>query len=115
MRLTIPTDKVVTVGVIVTELVTNAFKHAYPADRAAGDGRVALRHTLERSVVRLTVEDDGVGWSGKGTVKGTGLGTRIVRAMASSLGSTLTYERTESGTFTVLDMEASEHPDRPPE
>jgi len=105
--LTMPTDKAVSVGVIVTELVTNAFKYAYPAAGEAGQVRVALRHGTDASVLRLTVEDDGVGWNGEGTAKGTGLGTRIVRAMASNLGSTLTYERTGSGTRAVLDMEAS--------
>jgi two-component sensor histidine kinase len=99
----VATDKAVSLGVIVTELVTNAYKYAYPQ----GDGQ-EIRVKVEETVVdgqkalRLCVEDDGVGWSGDGAVKGTGLGTRIVRAMASSLQSSLVYEPSPRGTRATL-------------
>ena len=84
----VPTDKAVSIGVLVTELVTNAVKYAYP------DGRGEVRVTFERSdpaAVRLAVEDDGIGWSGKLAPKGTGVGSRVVAAMARGLGSTIDY------------------------
>ena len=86
----VPTDKVVSLGVIVTELVTNAFKYAYPAPEA-GEIRVSL-HRQGAQVAFLAVEDDGVGWTGVGKPQGTGLGSRIVKAMATNLGSTVRYE-----------------------
>ena len=68
---------------VVTEWVTNAFKYAYPD--GSGEIRVRLRQ-LPDEQAELMVEDDGVGRAEGAPAKGTGLGTRIVTAMASSLG-----------------------------
>ena len=92
----IPTEKAASVGVIVTELVTNAIKYAY-ADGQAGDIRVGLTRADEH-MIGLTVEDDGVGWDGTGKAKGTGLGSRIVKAMAASLGASVSYANKAPGT-----------------
>lgn len=82
-------DKAVSVGMIVTELVTNAFKYAYPPGQS-GDIRVSLK-TTEDGEALLRVEDDGIGIDQHGAPKGTGLGSRIVKSMASTLGDGLRY------------------------
>lgn len=92
----IPTEKAASVGVIVTELVTNALKYAY-ADGEAGEIRIGLSRS-ESQDIGLVVEDDGVGWDGTGKAKGTGLGSRIVKAMAASLGATVSYANKTPGT-----------------
>ena len=93
-NIAIPTEKAASIGVIVTELVTNAIKYAY-ADLGQGDVRILMSRG-EGEVIDLAVEDDGIGWTGIGKVQGTGLGSRIVKAMAGSLGATVAY-RTEGG------------------
>jgi two-component sensor histidine kinase len=97
----VPTDKAVSIGVIVTELVTNAYKYAY-APGARGDIRVVLRRTGDG--LTIAVEDDGVGWKGVGPAQGTGLGTRVVTAMASGLQSSVTYEPVPKGTRAVFKL-----------
>jgi len=94
--ISIPTEKAASVGVIVTELVTNALKYAY-ADGQAGEIRIALSRA-EGETIGLVVEDDGIGWDGTGAAKGTGLGSRIVKAMAASLGATVSYANKVPGT-----------------
>lgn len=83
-----PTEKVASIGVIVIELVTNALKYAY-VERELGE--VRIRISREDNKVRLAVEDDGIGWRGNEPAKGTGLGSRIVKAMAHGLGATVTF------------------------
>lgn len=83
------TEKAASLGVIVTELVTNAMKYAYSDTQ--GEVRIRLTHT--DTAVELRVEDDGIGWDGTGTPQGTGLGSRIVKAMAHSLGATVSHSR----------------------
>jgi two-component sensor histidine kinase len=81
-------DISVNLGVIVTELVTNAFKYAYP--NSSGEVRVRLRR-LSASQAELVVEDDGIGRGAGAPPKGTGLGTRIVNAMARTIGADVEY------------------------
>jgi two-component sensor histidine kinase/CheY-like chemotaxis protein len=88
--LSVETDNAVSLGVIVTELVTNAVKYAYPEDRT-GEIRVRI-HTTGDDAALLSVEDDGVGFGDATPAKGGGLGRMIVKAMASSLRSEVFYE-----------------------
>jgi two-component sensor histidine kinase len=88
------TDSSVNLGVIVTEWVTNAFKYAYP--NGSGEVRVKLKR-LGEGQGELVVEDDGVGRA-PGPAKGTGLGTRIVSAMARTIGAEIDYIARHPGT-----------------
>ena len=97
--LRLKTDASVSLGVIVAEWVTNAYKYAYP-DRI-GEIRVSLKE-LPGSRAELTVEDDGVGRGDGAVVKGTGLGTRIVTAMARTIGAEVDYVARNPGTAARL-------------
>ncbi len=104
-------DAAVTVGVIVTELVINAVKYAYP------DGRGPIRVTLDRPEAgrcRLRVEDDGVG-GGLGPAtgpRGSGIGRSIIKAMATKLSATVEDHRA-SGRGTRVEVEFALVPREP--
>ncbi len=98
--LRLATDKAVAVGVIVNELVSNACKYAY-ADNCSGEVRIAL-DAEGPDGFRLVVEDDGCGLPAAGTVKGTGLGSKLIGAMASTLQTTVDYEVGQVGVKAVL-------------
>ena len=87
-------DTSVNLGVIATELVTNAFKYAYP--NRSGEVRVRLTR-LSGDQAELVVEDDGVGRGADAAPKGTGLGTRIVSAMARTIGADVEYFARDPG------------------
>ena len=85
--ISLPTDTSINLGVIAAEWVMNAAKYAYP--ETGGEVRITLSR-LDQGEVLLAVEDDGVG-RGDGVAKGTGLGSRIVKAMAASMRGSVQY------------------------
>lgn len=93
-QIRLPTDNTINLAVVATEWVTNAFKYAYP--EKPGEIRVKLRN-LPDGRVELAVEDDGVGRRDDEEAKGTGLGSRIVTAMASTMGAQVEYRERRPG------------------
>jgi two-component sensor histidine kinase/CHASE3 domain sensor protein len=95
----LPTDSSINLGVVLTELVTNAFKYAYP--NGTGEVRVRLKN-LAHDRAELVVEDDGVGREDAAPAKGTGVGSKIVNAMCASLGTRIDYRNLRPGTAAHL-------------
>jgi two-component sensor histidine kinase len=99
-RVATSTDRAISIAMVVTELVTNALKYAYP-EGETGEVRIILTKG-EGDRASILVEDDGVGWNGSGTIKGTGLGSRIIQAMTKSLHAELSYRTEGRGTRVTL-------------
>lgn len=104
-QMSLPTDNSINLGVVATEWVTNAFKYAYP--EKAGEIRVKL-HRLPDGRLELAVEDDGIGRSDAAVAKGTGLGSRIVAAMATSMGAEVEYRTRQPGLTASLTFAQNE-------
>ncbi|MGN6279558.1 MAG: sensor histidine kinase [Sphingomonas sp.] len=96
----LPTDRAVSLGVIVNELVSNACKYAYAPD-TSGEIRIELTREGDAFFV-LAVEDDGCGMAKDAKPRGTGLGTRVIRAMAQSLESAVEYDAAHRGVRATL-------------
>lgn len=96
----IATDRAVAIGVIVGELVTNAFKYAF-IGTASGKIRVSLAgHGDGRASIE--VSDDGIGFTPSQPAQGTGLGSRILKSMAKTLGAEVVYRPLPRGTTVTV-------------
>jgi two-component sensor histidine kinase len=97
--LTLDADRASWVGLILTELVTNAFKHAFPANQP---GRIEVR--LDRLGERyvLSVADTGAGLPvGLDVERQPSVGLRLVHLLSERLRGELTTTAREGTTFTV--------------
>ncbi|WP_277600234.1 sensor histidine kinase [Tsuneonella rigui] len=97
-------DTAVSVGVIVNELVSNAAKYAFgPGQR----GQITVRLESEPAGgFAVTVEDNGSGFDTEDAPVGTGLGTRIVDAIARSLGTKVQVMDKAGGTALRLSVKS---------
>jgi len=91
-------DRAVAIGIVVNELVMNAVKYAYPD--GAGPIHVELRS--EGDDLLLSIADDGVGLNAKADPRSTGMGQRIVTAMAAKLDADAERDPAHNGTRIVL-------------
>ncbi|MEY9494108.1 two-component sensor histidine kinase [Bradyrhizobium elkanii] len=91
-------DRAVAIGIIVNELVMNAVKYAYPD----GAGPIHVELKPQGDDLQLAISDDGVGFSDKADPRGTGMGQRIVSAMAAKLDASVERDPGHKGTRFVV-------------
>jgi chemotaxis protein methyltransferase CheR len=93
---TVDSAKAVSLGLIVTELVINAIKYAFPSNKA--DAQVLVAYETDASDWKLTISDNGIGKRADEAPKAAGgLGTTIVKALAQQLDATLETESSGLG------------------
>ena len=88
-------DTSVSLGLIVTELVINALKHAFPRHRK---GHIQVDYRADGPAWTLSVRDTGVGMPRDHASAKPGLGTGIVEALAKQLGATVRLTSADPGT-----------------
>jgi two-component sensor histidine kinase len=91
-------DRAVAIGIIVNELVMNAVKYAYPD----GAGPIHVVLNAHGDDLELSIADDGVGLNVKTDPRSTGMGQRIVTAMAQKLDAGVERDPRHAGTRIVL-------------
>ena len=86
----------VSLGLIVTELVINALKYAFPGHKP--DAAVIVRYEVNGTDWKLSVSDNGVGRkAGDGPPTKGGLGTSLVNALAHQLDAQVTTQSSDAG------------------
>jgi len=98
----INTERAVAIGLIATELIAGAIKHA--GVDASGEVRLLFERAAAGGFT-LAIEADGGGMA-KESGAGVGFGGQVVEAMARSLNTALTWESRASGGRAVLSLSA---------
>jgi two-component sensor histidine kinase len=90
-----PANVAVSMGLIVTELVINALKHAFPG--RLQQGSIDVHYVRSDGAWTLSVDDNGNGMGAEADSK-PGLGTGIVEALARQLDAKVQTESSAKGT-----------------
>ncbi len=80
---TLQTSQAVSLGLIVTELIINAIKYAFPT--APAGARILVTFEMDEADWKLSVSDNGCGRTGAPVTPSSGLGTAIIGALAKQL------------------------------
>jgi two-component sensor histidine kinase len=97
----VSSTQAVSIGLIVTELVINALKHAFPGPNR--ESEVVVSFTVEGGNWTLTVSDNGIGkTSGPPSSKAGGLGTSLVQALAQQLEAQVGVVSSRLGTTVTV-------------
>lgn len=99
---TVSLDQAIPFGLIMNELVTNAFMHAF-AGRS--DGFIAVTVNASENMLDLSLKDNGVGFPhGLQIESSSSLGLKISTLLANQLGGTLTIIESSSGSHLHLEF-----------
>ncbi len=88
--MSVPMKTAASVGLIVNELLTNAFKYAYP-DGSGGPVRIGSSLSADGTLI-VQVSDEGVGIDPEAVARPGSLGMGIVNSLAEGLGARLELE-----------------------
>ena len=87
----------VSLGLIVTELVMNALKHAFPGEKP--DAAIVVSYKVAGSDWKLTVSDNGVGKPDvSASATKPGLGTSLIKALTRQLDAVVDTASDAHGT-----------------
>jgi two-component sensor histidine kinase len=99
-------DTSASLGLIVTELVINSLKHAFPDDRS---GKIHVDYSSRGQMWALSVSDDGVGMPKTSEPMKAGVGTSIVQALANQLSARVNVLATNPGTRVIVTRATCRH------
>ena len=97
--ISLPLDKAVPCALIVTELVSNSIKHAFPKGKG---GQIKVRLSRENDQFVLLVRDNGIGLpEGRDLRASPTLGMKLVDALVRQLGGTLEISSNGGAAFRI--------------
>ena len=113
MRAAVTSREAVSLGLIVTELILNALKHAFTDDRT--DRQIAVGFDVAGTNWKLSVADNGIGAPvGVFAQPKSGLGTSIINALAQQLDARVDVVSGPQGTsVSVTHATFAKMPDEP--
>ena len=101
-ELKIPFDKAVIFGLLITELVTNVLKHAFP-NNEKGKLTISVSHQIAQKNIVLVVKDNGCGLPEKFDVNQDSFGLDLIRSMVNDLEGDIQFI-TNNGTSAEVNL-----------
>ena len=97
-KISMDVDKVILIGLIINELVTNSFKYAF---EGLPNGVIDVSLKQQKKEMTLIVSDNGKGMDGPPKVKQGSLGTLLIHDLSKKLNALLEYDLS-MGTKVIL-------------
>ena len=93
-------DTAIPCGLIMSEIVSNALKHAFPENKS---GEIKLSLKKQENNIVLVISDDGIGIPENIDIKNTSsLGMRLIHNLAKQLGGDIVLENGKGTTFKLV-------------
>ena len=104
-EITVTTEVAAPIGLILTEMLTNVFKYAYPVSKA---GRVEVSLKSKDGIAYLEVRDDGAGIpEGFDPATQSGMGLKLIRGLVGQIGGEWSMTRLDQGTSSKISIPLS--------
>jgi len=104
--ITLPFDSVSPCGLLINELVSNAMKHAFPANASPGQNKIQIalqQLPTNNQMLELTVADNGVGLpNDTDPTNPDTLGLTLVNLLVRQLNASLNIEQDSGTTFRIV-------------
>jgi PAS domain S-box-containing protein len=98
--ITIGLDRAVSLGLIINELVSNSFEHAF---QGCEKGEISISYRHYEDQVQLSIKDSGMGVPGEVDMDNPpSLGLQLVNMLVKQLQGTIKYERDNGSKFTIM-------------
>ena len=107
-NLRISLDHAVPMGLLINELLSNAFEHAFPKDKS---GNVIVTVNIEDGNCLIGVTDNGVGIAGENLkANKTSLGMELINILADQLDSEIKIRTSSEGTAFYFEIPLDKFP-----
>lgn len=101
-ELEIPFDKGVIFGLLITELVTNVLKHAFPGN-SKGKLSIAIKHNENRQQVLVNVKDNGIGLPDDFNAADDSFGLDLIATLVKDLNGEIQFAN-DNGTRVTINL-----------
>lgn len=102
----LPHKKAKIIGLIINELITNAYKYAFVKRK---DGNIGIKAFIKDKKILILVSDDGIGFPKDfNKLKVSSYGLKLIKGLTKQLNGKITFNNTETGTETILKIPYNE-------
>jgi two-component sensor histidine kinase len=89
-------DRMIPVGLIINEIISNSFKYAFPQNR----GEIHVKIGIQQRKVVLEISDDGVGFR-PGTDSGGHLGLQLIEMLSEQMDASLSVDQSTGTRYRI--------------